>query len=90
MHGRSIRRIVRRFGSFEQLREWDKLDDREDISRFDEIFEHRNEVKIPQRISLPEEFVTLTGKTHPLSATHAIKYLEKREVTKEDLSLIHI
>ena len=85
MHGRSIRRIIRRFGSYEQLREWDKLDDREDISRFDEIFEHRNEVKIPQRISLPEEFVTLTGKTHPLSATHAIKYLEKREVTKEDV-----
>ena len=85
MHGRSIRRIVRRFGNFEQLQEWDKLDDREDISRFDEIFEHRNEVKIPQRISLPEEFVTLTGKTHPPSATHAIKYLEKREVIKEDI-----
>ena len=85
MHGRSIRRIVRRFGNFKQLQEWDTLDNREDITTFDEIFDYKFIPESRQRISLPEEFVTLTGKDHPASATPAIKYLENRGVVREDI-----
>ena len=36
--GRNLRRIVRSFGDFKQLQEWDKHAGREDITKFDDIF----------------------------------------------------
>ena len=83
--GRAIRRLVRRFGSYQQLQTWDELSGKTDISTFDEIFEFKCEVDPLQRIPLPDEFVTLTGKKHPASAKHVETYLEKRGVTREDV-----
>ena len=36
--GRDLRRLVRRFGDFKQLQEWDKLTNRINITDFDDIF----------------------------------------------------
>jgi len=85
MHGRSARRIIRRFGNFRQLQEWDSLGNREDINTFDEIFDYKHVPESKQRIFLPEEFVTLTGKEHPISAIPAIRYLENRGIIQEDI-----
>ena len=85
-HGRNLRRLVKRFGNFKQLQVWDKFNNREDVTRFDEIFDFSHkEGQHRQRISLPEEFVTLTGKDHPTSAIRPLKYLENRGFTKEDV-----
>jgi len=83
--GRSIRRLVRRFGSFQQLQEWDKLSGKTDVSTFDDVFDFKYTPDPLQRISLPDEFATLTGGDHPVSAKHAKSYLENRGVTKEDI-----
>ena len=83
--GRSIRRLVRRFGTFQQLQDWDKLSGKTDISTFDEIFDFKYVSDPLQRISLPDEFVTLTGKDHPVSAKHAKKYLENRGIDRKDI-----
>ena len=84
-HGRSIRRIVRRFGSYTQLREWDKLDGREDILQFDELFSEIKKETSNKSLTLPEEFATLTGRSQPLSAIKAVNYLENRGITKEEV-----
>mgnify|MGYP006403030089 FL=1 len=83
--GRSIRRLVRRFGSFQQLQEWDKLSGKTDVSTFDDVFDFKYTPDPLQRISLPDEFATLTGRDYPVSAKHAKSYLENRGVTKEDI-----
>ena len=83
--GRAIRRLVRRFGSYQQLQTWDELNGKTDISTFDEIFEFKCTTDPLQRISLPDEFVTLTGKDHPASAKHVKTYLEKRGITQNDV-----
>jgi len=83
--GRNIRRIVRSFGDFKQLQEWDKHAGREDIAKFDDIFSFDYVPPVKQRTSLPDEFVTLTGKSHPPSALKAKRYLEKRGITDQDI-----
>jgi len=83
--GRNLRRIIRRFGDFKQLQEWDKHAGKEDITKFDEIFSFDYVAPAVQRTSLPDEFVTLTGKDHPPSALKAKRYLEKRGITKQDI-----
>jgi len=83
--GRSIRRLVRRFGSFQQLQDWDTLSGKTDISTFDDVFDFKYTPDPMQRVSLPDEFVTLTGKSQPASAKHARKYLEKRGIGKEEI-----
>ena len=85
MSGRTVRRLVRRFGTFQQLQEWDKLSGKTDISTFDEIFDFKYTPDPLQRISIPDEFVTLTGKSQPTSSTHAMKYLENRGITSNDM-----
>jgi hypothetical protein len=84
-HGRSLRRLVRKFADFRTLQKWDKLDGREDITKFDDIFSEHNEVEEIQRIDLPEEFTSLANDDLPLAMTPALNYLQNRGVTKQDI-----
>ena len=84
-HGRSLRRLVRKFADFRTLQKWDKLDGREDVTKFDDIFSEDNEVEEIQRIDLPKEFVTLTGHHRATTMTPALNYLQNRGVTKQDI-----
>ena len=82
--GRNIRRVVRRFGNFTQLKEWDRLAGTIDFSS--QVFElfAEDEEEIPQRLSLPEEFKTLTGKITPADL-RAFSYLQNRGLSKQDI-----
>lgn len=83
-HGRDIRRVVRRFGSFTQLKEWDKIAGIVDFANVEfDLFAEEEEEK-EQRISLPLEFKTLTGKEIPANQ-RAMRYLEKRGLSKLDI-----
>ncbi len=83
-HGRDIRRVVRRFGTFTQLKDWDKLSGIVDFSskKF-ELFKELPE-ELPQRIDLPKEFKTLTGKITPADL-RAFHYLQNRGLDKGDI-----
>jgi hypothetical protein len=83
--GMNIRRIIKRFGSYEQLKRWDKVSGQEDISKFDDIFDKKYIPDVKQKTSLPAEFVTLTGKDIPLSAQKPLNFLKNRGVTREDI-----
>ena len=80
-----MRRLVRKFADFRTLQKWDKLDGREDITKFDDIFSEHNEVEEIQRIDLPKEFITLTGHHRAMATTPALNYLQNRGVTKQDI-----
>ena len=84
VRGRDIRRVVRRFGSFSKLKEWDKVAGIVDFSQDHfELFPEK-QVEMPQRIDLPNEFKTLTGKINVVDKT-PLSYLEKRGIEPCDL-----
>ena len=51
--GRSIRRLVRRFGSYTQLQNWDTISNREDIERFSDLFMERSCEEVAPKLELP-------------------------------------
>ena len=83
-HGRNIRRVIRRFGDFKKLKEWDKISGIVDFSskKF-ELFSEEVEMP-PQRIDLPQEFKTLTGAITPADL-RAFSYLQNRGLNKNDI-----
>ena len=83
--GRNIRRLVRRFGSFVQLQKWDAITDRTDLERFAELFMERVDREDKTRVQLPEEFISLCSKDIPATGVYALKYLQKRGITKSDI-----
>ena len=72
--GRTIRRLVKTYGDFRALCDWDELTNHVDINSFDDLFKVR-ELEPEQRIFLPVEFRTLTDKMLPLHAMPVKKYL---------------
>lgn len=77
--GRNIRRVIRRFGSFTQLKQWDKISGNVDHSKLEfDLFAEKEE-EAPQRIDLPKEFKTLTGK-HSIVDKIPLSYLQKRGI----------
>ena len=83
--GRSIRRLVRRFGSYIQLQKWDAISDRTDIERFADLFMVPSSERHKTKVELPEEFITLTAPDIPATGTYALRYLEGRGLTKADI-----
>ena len=82
--GRNIRRVIRRFGSFTQLKEWDKLSGIVDHSRLEFDLFPEEEPEQEQIISLPKEFKTLTGKTSVVDNI-PLSYLQNRGIEPSDL-----
>ena len=83
--GRNIRRVIRRYGNFTQLKEWDKLSGVVDFSseKF-ELFSEEEIIPLPQRIDLPNEFKTLTGKCSVIDNI-ALSYLQRRGLDKSEI-----
>ena len=84
-HGRNIRRVIRRFGSYIQLQKWDQITDRSDITRFAELFMDEQSGEGEAKIELPQEFVSLANKNLPLSANRALRYLKERGITQDQI-----
>jgi len=82
---KDIRRLVRRFGNFTQLGEWDKLTNRTSISDFDNLFaEPISDEEIVKPIDLPEGFKSLCNGTTMLDKS-PMTYLRNRGVTDQDI-----
>jgi hypothetical protein len=84
-HGRNIRRLIRRFGTYLQLQKWDGISNRTDLERFADLFVERGPEKDTTKIDLPEEFVSLCSNNIPATGRYAQKYLHSRGITKEDI-----
>ena len=81
--GKSIRRAVRRFGSFSDLIEWDRISGKPDITQFDFLFTEIEEEKVT--VELPKEFKTLATRKPSIVDKEPINYLLARGLTKEDI-----
>ena len=83
--GRNIRRVVRRFGNYNQLAAWDQIFGRQDLERFNDLFMDDKPEKIVQKLELPDEFLSLAADKLPATAVYAYNYLMKRGITKADI-----
>jgi len=84
-YGRNIRRLIRRFGAYLQLQKWDAISDRTDLERFADLFVERCDREDKTKVDLPEEFVSLTASSIPATGLYALRYLQKRGITKADI-----
>ena len=83
--GRSIRRLVRRFGSYTQLQKWDAISLRTDLERFADLFMAPVVRESKEKVQLPEEFISLCSENTPATGLYAVRYLQSRGITKADI-----
>ena len=82
--GKSIRRLVRKHGTYSQLKDWDEVYGRPDIANFDFLFaEKKEEPKV--QIQMPNNFRSLLRKDLKFVDREPFNYLAKRGLTKEDI-----
>lgn len=83
--GTNLLRLVRKYGNFSQKHVWETLTGNVEINQSltDILFPTKKEEE--HRISLPKEFISLTGKDLPYSAREPMKYLLERGLEKEDI-----
>jgi len=81
--GSSLRRLVRRWGDVSHISRWKDFDADIELGDLDNLFAKEEEIK--QRIDLPNEFQTLTGRSHPPSSRIVFNYLRKRGISEKDI-----
>ncbi len=83
-HGISLRKLIRKYGTFKELSEWSELTNEINLDSFSEdLFAEEEERE--QVLDLPKEFVSLTNKNLPITCLRAKNYLLNRGITKEDI-----
>ena len=83
--GKSLYRLVRKFGNYQQKQKWLELDGRLDLSEFDQMFMEMNDEEIEQVTELPPHFVSLCNKHLPISSQRPLEYLYDRGITKKEI-----
>ena len=84
--GKSVHRLVRRFGNYVQQKAWNELSGIVEITEYEKIFfvDQAIEEKI-ELIGLPPEFQSLCNRDVSLTSLAARRYLKDRGITKEDI-----
>ena len=80
--GKSLRRLVRRYGDFNHVYQWREFEEDPIDSDLKDLFVSIQEVE--QVVELPEEFIPLARPPRPTD-NRARKYLSSRGVTKQDI-----
>ena len=84
--GRSLRRLVKRYGSFHNRQAWDEFEERVDISSFgSDLFEEESNFVAEPTLSLPDDYISLANKNLPRTSLSALRYLYDRGITKKDV-----
>jgi DNA primase len=84
-HGKSLRRIILRFGDYKQQKEWNELSGIVEITDYEKIFSSALNSEKEEEIALPNEFISLCNKDVSLNSLEARRYLKERGVSKEDI-----
>jgi DNA primase len=77
--------LVNKLGNREQKNEWSTLEGTVDITDFTDDLFAEEKIEEEQRISLPDEFISLANKTLPRTSLFALNYLKGREVTRQNI-----
>jgi DNA primase len=83
--GRSIVRLVKRFGSYTQLQKWRQLSGGVELDRFCDLFSEDGGEDAKSKVPLPPEFRSLTSRRTSATGIQALNYLNSRGVTFEDI-----
>ena len=83
--GRSIYRIVRRFGSYSEREDWKGFSSRIEVENFSEKLFGALDPPREQILELPKEFISLANKDLPPTAAYPLNYLRSRGLTKSDI-----
>jgi len=84
--GKSIRRLVLRYGNYVQQKSWNELSGVVEITEYEKIFlTEENIEEKTEPITLPSEFQTLCNKDLSLTSLPARRYLKDRGVNREDI-----
>ena len=85
--GNSIRRLIKRHGSFLDQQEWAKYDATVEIASFEDVFSTEQEIEeqYEQVINLPEEYKTLCSSSLSLASKPILRFLYDRGLTKQDI-----
>ena len=83
--GRSIQRLVRKYGDYRQRLGWKELTNVIDVLSFSEDLFSEEETEEEQIIKLPSEFVSLANNDLPYDSLYARNYLKIRGITKQDI-----
>jgi len=82
----TIKRLVRKHGTFLQLQAWRELTGQVEIADFDNLFaQQETETVEEQLVNLPEEFVSLCNRNFSLTSVQAKNYLATRGIEKGDI-----
>lgn len=82
--GKSIRRLVRKHGTYSQLKDWDEVYGRPDIANFDFLFaEKEEEAKV--QVQMPNNFRSLLRKDLKFVDREPFNYLANRGLSKQDI-----
>jgi len=81
--------LVRRYGNFQSRREWEKIDDKVDLSNatsLEDLFKVESlEEEEKEVICMPDSFKTLTRRGCKPTSVYARKYLKSRDISNEDV-----
>ncbi len=85
--GNSVRRLIKRHGSFLNQQEWAKHDATVEIASFEDVFSSEQEIEeqFEQVINLPEEYKTLCSDRLSLASKPILRFLYDRGLTKQDI-----
>jgi len=83
-NGKSLSKLVRKFGNTDARFKWSKFEDRIEIGDFDNLFEDQKP-ELEVLINLSANFVSLANKSLPITAKGPLKYLSERGITKKDI-----
>jgi len=89
--GHKLHRLVRKWGTYEDKKEWSEVDNEYEISNFKMIFKNKllngNEEEVYKKdiLNLPDDYKTLVTKHVSFDSLEARNFLTSRGVTREDI-----
>jgi len=83
--GRNVGRVIRKFGTLTNFREWQDLVGKVNLSDFDDLFAKKEKEEVEIILNLPDEFCSLANKDLPRSAKPFLNYLSRRGIHKEQI-----
>ncbi|HIF55519.1 MAG TPA: hypothetical protein EYQ57_10260 [Methylococcaceae bacterium] len=81
--GKSLYRVVRRFGTNHDKSQWRDLTSEIDFDQLEDLFAEKIEEK--QILEMPEGFISLANRDMPPTGFAAMNYLRQRGITKQDI-----
>ena len=82
--GKSVFRLIRRFGTFSDKQRWAELSPDVDLTNFDDLFGDDAE-EVDQVVDLPNDYIFLGRSDLPMSSLPARHYLAKRGITMDEI-----